>query len=82
MILVNVAFAGAALFYWAKPISQRYNTWTIRFREKYPQINKPPTPEAVSLNYKIMVNLFRVVGAFLFAEAVYIFVLSIKRIPR
>jgi len=82
MILVNVAFAGAALLYWAKPMAQRYNAWTIRFREKYPQISKPPSPETASLNYKVMVIFFRVAGAFLFAEAVYFFIHAIQRIPR
>ena len=82
MVLVNVAFAGAALFYWAKPMSQRYNAWTIRFREKYPQISKPSSPETTSVNDKVMVVFFRVAGAFLFAEAVYLFVHAIKRIPR
>jgi hypothetical protein len=82
MVFVNVGFAGAALFYWAKPMSQRYNAWTIRFRERYPQISKPPNPEAASLNYKIMIVFFRVVGAFLFVEAVYILLRAVNRIPR
>jgi len=82
MLLVNVAFAGAALLCWAKPIAQWYNAWTIRFRERHPQISKPPSPEAAFLNYKTMVVLFRAAGAFLFAEAVYLFIRAIKRIPR
>lgn len=82
VILANVAFAGAALFYWAKPMSERYNAWTIRFRKRHPQISKPVTPESVLLNYKIMVILFRVAGVFLFAEAVYLSVRAIRRIPR
>ena len=82
MVLANVAFAGAALFYWAKPMSERYNAWTIRFRERHPQISRPPSPETTSLNYKIMVIFFRVTGAFLLAEAVYLFVHAIQRIPR
>ena len=36
----------------------------------------------VSLNYKIMVVVFRAAGAILIAEAVYLFVHAIKRIPR
>ena len=82
MVLANVAFAGAAFFYWAKPMAERYNAWTIRFRERYPQISKPPSLETTSLNLKIMVIFFRVTGAFLFAEAVYLFVHAIQRIPR
>jgi hypothetical protein len=82
MVLANVAFLGAALFYWAKPMSQRYNAWTIRFRERYPQITKPPNAETASLNYKIMVVFFRAAGAFLIAEVVYLFVHVIQRIPR
>ena len=82
VILTNVAFAGAALFYWARPMSRRYNEWTLRFQERHPQISKPLSPEAVSLNRKIMVFVFRVVGAILFAEAVYLFVRAIGRMPR
>jgi hypothetical protein len=82
MVLVNVGFAGAALFYWAKPMSQRYNAWTTRFRERHPQISKPPSPEMASLNYKIMVFVFRAAGAILFVEAVYFFVHAVRRIPR
>jgi hypothetical protein len=82
MVLANAAFVGAALFFWAKPMSERYNAWTTRFRERYPQITKPPSPEMASLNYKVMVIFFRVTGVFLFAEAVYLFVRAIKRIPR
>lgn len=82
IILANVAFAGVALFYWAKPISERYNAWTIRFRKRYPQISKPVTPESVLLNYKIMFIFFRVVGALLFMETVYLSVRAINRIPR
>jgi len=82
VILTNVAFAGAALLYWAKPMSQRYNEWTIRFQERHPQVSKPPSLEAASLNYKVMVFVFRVVGATLLAEAIYLFVRAIGRIPR
>jgi len=82
MVLANVAFAGVALFYWAKPMAHRYNAWTTRFREKYPQISKPSSPETTSLNYKVMVIFFRVAGAFLFAEAVYLSIHAIQRIPR
>jgi hypothetical protein len=82
MVLANLACGGVALFYWAKPMSQRYNEWTTRFRETHPQITKPRSPEAASLNYKIMVIVFRSVGALLLAEAVFSFVRSIGRIPR
>ena len=53
VILTNVAFAGAALLYWAKPMSQRYNEWTIRFQERHPQVSKPPSLEAASLNPEV-----------------------------
>ena len=82
MVLTNVAFLAAASFYWAKPISQRYNAWTLRFQERHPEISKPHNPEKTALNYKIMVVFFRVAGAFLFAEALYLFIHAIKRIPR
>ena len=81
VILANVAFAGAALFYWAKPMSKRYNAWTIRFRERHPQISKPPSPETALQNYKTLVVAFRVTGAILIAEAAYFFIHAIHRIP-
>lgn len=80
MVLANLAFGGAALFYWAKPMSRGYNEWTTRFRERHPQISKPPSLKAASLNYKTMVFVFRIAGAVLLAEAVYFFVHAIKRI--
>ena len=82
VILTNVAFAGAALFYWAKPMSRRYNEWTMRFQERHPQISKPPSAETASLHYRIMVVFFRAAGGFLFAEAVYLFLRALGRIPR
>jgi len=82
MILANLAFAGAALVYWAEPLSQRYSAWTIRFRKKHTQISKPPNPETAELNHKTMVVALRVTGAILIAEAFYFFVHSIHRIPR
>ncbi|PYT70593.1 MAG: hypothetical protein DMG39_15705 [Acidobacteria bacterium] len=82
VILAGVALAGATLSYWAKPMAQRYNAWTMRFRERHPRISKPPSPETAALNYKVMVLFFRAAGAFLIAEAVYLFIHAINRIPR
>jgi hypothetical protein len=82
LILANLAFAGAALFYWAKPMSHRYNAWTTTLRERYPTFSKPPTPDRALLNYRIMVALFRVAGAFLFADAAYYLLHLINRISR
>jgi len=82
MVLVNVAFTGIALFYWAKPMAQRYNAWTIQFRKRHPQISKPPSPETATRNYKTIVIAIRVTGTILIAEAVYFFVHAIQRIPR
>ena len=79
MVLANLAFAGVALCYWAKPMSRRYNAWTTRFRERHPQISKPPTQEMASLNYKITVVILRGGGAILLAEAVYLFIHAILR---
>lgn len=81
MVLANLAFGGAALFYWAKPMSQRYNEWTIRFRERHPEISKPPSPETASWNYRMLVIIFRAAGAILFGEAVYFFIHAMRRIP-
>ena len=56
---------GIALFSWSGQLSVRYNTWTTRFRERYPQINPPPTPQMWELNTKIVTGLLRLIGAFL-----------------
>jgi len=57
---------GASLLYWASQLSVRYNAWTTSLRERYPYVNKPPTPQMQDLNTKIMMWLFRVVGALFF----------------
>lgn len=79
-VLANIVFAGAALFYWAKPLSKRYNAWTTRLREKNPNINEPPTPKNAQLNYKMMFILFRVCGAFLFVDAGYLLFHALSRL--
>jgi hypothetical protein len=81
-ILANIVFAGAALFYWAKPLSQRYNAWTTRLRERFPNINEPPSPKYAQLNFKIAFILFRVCGAFLFADAGYLLLRALSRLWR
>ena len=59
------AVIGLALFFWATPISIRYNAWTTGLRERHPGINPPPTPEWRARNTKIMTVMFRVAGVFL-----------------
>src|SRR5882762_9502695 len=54
---------GVVLLYWSGELSLRYNAWTTRFRERYPHINPPPTPQSRELNTKIMTWLFRFLGA-------------------
>jgi hypothetical protein len=63
---------GAALCYWAKPLSVFYNAWTTSFRERHPHINPPPTAEARNSNTKIMKWLFRILGAFLFLLSIVV----------
>jgi hypothetical protein len=59
------AVIGLALIFWATPLSVRYNAWTTGLRERYPNINPPPTPEWRARNTKIMTVMFRVAGVFL-----------------
>lgn len=59
------AVAGFVLVYWAAPLSIRYNAWTTALRQRYPNINPPPTPEWRAKNTKIMTVMFRVCGVFL-----------------
>ncbi len=59
------AILGAALLYWARELSVRYNAWTTSFRERHPHINPPPTPEWREKNTKIMTWIFRLFGTFL-----------------
>jgi hypothetical protein len=63
--LGNLALLGAALIYWSRQLSLRYNGWTTRIRERHPTIIAPPTPEARELNTKLMMWLFRLLGAWL-----------------
>ncbi len=67
MVLVAQAIFGVTVLYFAKPLSERYNAWTTRLRERYPQINPPPTPEMRKRNTQIMTWLFRFIGAFFVA---------------
>lgn len=80
LISGNIVLAGAALFYWAKPLSKRYNAWTTRLREKSANINKPPNPKNAQLNFKMMFILLRVYGAFLFVGAGYFLFRALSRL--
>jgi hypothetical protein len=61
---VGYAILGLVLAIWARPVSIRYNAWTTRLRERYPNVNPPPTPEWRARNTKIMTAMFRIVGVF------------------
>jgi hypothetical protein len=67
----NVAVLGAALLYWARPISEKYCAWTTKVREKFPKISRPPNFDKAKQNVNIMTKVFRVLGAAFFVEAVY-----------
>jgi len=56
LLYANVAFAGAALFYWATPLAERYNAWTTRIRQRFPNINERPSPNNAQLNVKIIAS--------------------------
>ena len=58
------ALIGTVLVYWAAPLSERYNGWTTRLRERLPNLNPPPTPEWRARNTRIMTVMFRIAGAF------------------
>jgi hypothetical protein len=81
-VVVNIVIVGAALFYWAKPISGRYNAWTTGVRQRFPNINEPPSPESTQLNFKIIVSACRLCGAFLFVGGTYYLVHAINRLWR
>ena len=71
------AVIGLALFFWAVPLSIRYNALTTGLRERHPGINPPPTPEWRARNTKIMTVMFRFVGVFLvLLSIIYLFPLS------
>jgi hypothetical protein len=65
MIAAVGALAGLAIIYWSWPLSERYNALTTRFREHYPQINPPPTPERRKRTTLIFAWLLRIVGGYL-----------------
>ncbi len=65
MIAAVGALGGLAIIYWSWPLSQRYNAWTTRFRERNPQINPPPTPERRERSTLIFAWLLRIAGAYL-----------------
>jgi hypothetical protein len=59
------AAVGITVFYWAGELAERYNARTTRLRERYPQVNPPPTREWRKQNTNIMTWMFRFAGAFL-----------------
>jgi len=70
-LFANSIFVGAALFYWAKPISEQYNAWTARIRQRFPKINEPPDRESSQMNFRIIVFFCRFCGVVLFASGIY-----------
>ena len=82
LLFANIVLVGAALFYWAKPISKRYNAWTARIRERFSNINESLGAESAQLNFKIIVFCCRVCGAFLIVGGAYYLVHAINRLRR
>jgi hypothetical protein len=70
-LAIPVALVGVALIYWSKVLSENYNAWTTRMRSKSPYLKLPPKPQMAQLNYRIMLNLFRICGAALITIAVW-----------
>ncbi len=81
-LFANIVLVGAALFFWAKPMSERYNAWTTSIRKRFPNINEPPSPENAQLNFKIIFICCRVCGASLFAGGAYYLLHAINRLRR
>lgn len=57
---------GVVLLVGASSLSLRYNAWTTRFRERHPNINPPPTPEARARNTRRVRRMLRFLGVWLF----------------
>jgi hypothetical protein len=65
VVLGCLTVLGATLIYWSGKLSLRYNSWTTSFRERHLHINPPPTTQMREFNTKIMMWIFRILGAFL-----------------
>ena len=53
---------GAAMLVWSREISERYNGWTSRMRERHPRFIAPPTPREREINTRIITWIIRVFG--------------------
>ncbi len=82
LLFANIVLVGAALFYWSKPISKRYNAWTARIRQSFSNISEPPSAESAQVNFKIIVFCCRICGAILIGEGAYYLVHAISRLRR
>jgi hypothetical protein len=71
-ILVDgfVVWVGVALIVYSRLLALRYNAWTTRFRERHPNISRPPTAEMRQLNTSVTTWLIRAVGAMLVVEPI------------
>jgi hypothetical protein len=69
----NFGLLGAALCYWAKPISRALNSWIARIYESFPKLKALPGSEnaGTDLNYKLSYICFRVCGTCVFVSAAY-----------
>jgi len=69
----NGVLAGAALFYWSKPIAARINAWSVKPYQRFPKLKMLPGSRnaGTELNYRTMFIWFRLCGAFLFVDASY-----------
>jgi hypothetical protein len=75
-ILVDgfVVWVGVALIVYSRLLALRYNAWTTRFRERHPNISKPPTAEMREFNTRVTTWLIRAVGAALVVEPIIEFI--------
>jgi hypothetical protein len=53
---------GAAMIVWSRELSERYNGWTTRIRQRYPRFSGPPTPKMREVNTRIMTWIIRAFG--------------------
>jgi hypothetical protein len=84
MVDANVVLAGAALFYWSKPIAASIDAWTVKIYQRFPKLKLLPGSRNVGTerNYRAMFIWFRICGAFIFADASYYLSHAISRIWR
>jgi hypothetical protein len=73
LLAAALALIGMAVVFRSRQLSERYNAWTTKVRQRNPRMNIPPTPEMLALNTKIMTGLIGFLGAGLVIIAFVLF---------